>query len=126
LEKEYSVLSGNESIGIARVKRCGLYYHISCRCELSGEVPYKVIVSGNCGEADLGICVPKENSFGMEVRIPIKRIGEGPHAFQAVPRHGVSSGEFVPFCAEEPFRCLSRLSSAYLAKRNGQTGVMLQ
>lgn len=126
MEKKYKVFLGNESVGIAEVKRCGLYYHINCRCCISGDVPYKVIITGDNKEVDLGLCVPKEGGFGMEVRIPVKQIGEGALSFRAIPRHRFNNAEFVPICSEEPFRYLYRLGNAYLAKRNGQMGVEIR
>lgn len=126
MENKYSILSGDQSIGTACVRRCGLYYHISCRCDLSGEVPYKVIVFGGDNKADLGICVPMENSFGLDVRIPIKRIGEGALLFRAKPKRRSCAGDFVPVIPEEPFRYLSQLGRSYLERRNDQVGVLLQ
>ena len=126
MEKEYTVFLGNESVGIAKVKRCGLYYHISCRCGISGEVLYKIVMTGDNKEVDLGLCVPKEGGFGMEVRIPVKQIGEGALSFHAIPRHRAYNVGFVPICSEEPFRYLSRLGNAYLAKRHGQMGIEIR
>ena len=122
---EYEILLGGQGIGKAKVDRQGLYYAISCRCRLSGEVVYKVTVS--CGEntESLGILVPEGGAFVLTTRIPIKRLGEGTLMFHAVPRHTQIQGRFMPVTPEEPFAYLSRLGNAFMEVRNGQVGVIL-
>jgi len=123
---EYGVLLGGQSIGKAKVERQGLYYSISCRCRLSGEVVYKLTVS--CGEntENLGILVPEGGAFVLTTRIPAKRFGEGEFSFRAVPRHTELRGKFVPISPETPFAYLSRLENAFMEIRNGQPGVRFQ
>ena len=77
MDKVYDILLGDEPVGCAQVKREGLYYSFCCSCKLSGDVLCKIIVI--CGERteDLGICVPKGNGFGLEKKVPIKRLGDG-------------------------------------------------
>ena len=121
----FDIILGNESIGKADVQKEGLYYRITCRCRLSGEVTYKVIAS--CGEqkADLGILVPENGAFMLTTRIPMKKLGEGAMLFRAEPRHPKLEGKFVPISADEPFSYLSRLENAYMQIRDGQIGVIL-
>lgn len=121
---EYAVYMGNERVGSAAVTREGLYYRISCRCRLSGTVPCRIAVTGE-KEVDMGLCVPQGDEFGIEKRIPIKKIGEGELRFQVLPRHQVSKGIFVAISPEEPFRYIARLKDAYLARRNGQIGLTI-
>ena len=120
---QYSIFSGDEEIGKAQVQRQGLYYHIRCRCRLTGEVRYKLLVS--CGEntADLGLCVPQETDFGVDTKIPIKRLGEGSMSFHLVPKH--MRGIFVPVSSDKPFDYICQLENARLAKCNGVVGVIL-
>ena len=122
----YDVILGSESIGKAQVEREGLYYRISCRCRLSGEVPYKV--NAACGDKceDLGLLVPQSGAFVLTARLPAKRLGEGKLEFRAVPRTPKSEGKFVPISADEPFSYLSRLENAYLQFREGQPGVVIK
>ena len=122
---EYPVLLGGQPIGKAEVGRQGLYYCIACRCRLSGEVVYKVTVS--CGEntESLGILVPEGGAFVVTTRVPIKRLGEGELAFRAVPRHTELRGQFIPVSPEEPFAYLSRLENAFMAIRDGHSGIII-
>ena len=123
--KEYEVFFGSERVGAASVNREGLYYRISCRCRLSGYVPCRIIVSGE-KEADLGLCVPLDDMFGVETRIPIKKIGEGELHFRVLPKRPELKGEFIPISPEEPFHYIARLKDAHLARKDGQAGLILK
>ena len=121
----FDIILGTESIGKAQVEKEGLYYRITCRCRLSGEVPYKVHAVCNEKCEDLGLLVPQSGAFTLTTRLPIKRLGEGQLQFKAVPRHTKTEGKFVPISADEPFSYLSRLENAYMQIRDGRIGVVL-
>ena len=120
----YDIMLADKPIGTASVKREGLYYSFRCHCRLSGDVIYKLVVS--CGDKaeSLGVCVPRGNSFGLETRLPVKRLGEGSLAFRAVPKHMELEGRFVPIRADEPFAYIDRLHKAHLEIRGNQTGIL--
>ena len=126
MEMQYEIMLGDKAVGKAEVYREGLYYRIRCRCELSGETVCRVAV--RCGDRteSLGILVPEGRKFGLQTRIPVKKIGEGPLSFAAVPKHGPVEGRFVPLSPEEPFRYISKLKDAYLERRNGTIGVVIK
>lgn len=121
----YEIILGNQSIGSAEVKSEGLYYRFHCHCKLSGEVMYQI--KAVCGEKEcnLGICVPVENGFGIDTRLPIKKFGEGNFSFYAVPRHTDITDKFVPIRADEPFLYLESLQGAHLDIRNGVQGITI-
>lgn len=121
----YDIMLGTQSIGKAQVEKEGLYYRISCRCRLSGEIPYKVYASCCDKTEDLGLLVPQSGAFVLTTRLPVKRLGEGQLEFRAVPRTPKLAGEFVPISADEPFSYLSRLENAYMQIRDGQIGVVI-
>lgn len=123
---DYAVTFGEQTIGKAQVTRQGLYYHVVCRCNLSGEVMYRLEVS--CGEKreNLGILVPEETGFGLDTRFPVSRVGEGTLRFRLLPRHDVLEGRrFVPITPEEPFSYLERLKDSFLEIQEGKKGVYL-
>lgn len=124
MQKEYSVFSGGETIGKVWVQRQGLYYQIRCRCDLTGTVRYKLMAS--CGDitVDLGLCVPQDKQFGVDTKIPIKRLGEGTLSFRLIPRHSSLEGRFVPVSPEEPFGYIRRLQMAHLALQGGAIGIL--
>lgn len=123
--ESYKIMLGDQSVGLAEVKREGLYYRFHCRCRLSGEVMYHI--KALCGEKeyDLGVCVPVENGFGVDTKAPVKKLGEGMFSFYAVPRHSDIAGKFVPIRADEPFLYLEKLQGAHLAFQNGVQGIII-
>ena len=122
----YPILRGGESIGQACVEKKGLYYHFSCRCDLSGEVIYRLTAS--CGEKceNLGVPVPDGGEFMLTTLIPVSRLGQGEITVRAVPKHGKLEGKFIPISPDEPFNYLRQLENAVFEKRNGQPGILLR
>jgi hypothetical protein len=126
MEGTYPILLGGEVQGQALVNRQGLYCCITCRCRLSGEVMYKVILRCGDHQEDLGILVPQNGGFCLQKRIPAKLLTGGELSFLAVPKHKPLAGKFVPLSPETPFPYLTKLENAYLARQNGQTGIVIQ
>lgn len=128
LERSYSVYFGKESAGRVQVQRQGLYYRFVCRCRLTGDIICRLHVTcGSKGE-NLGIVVPMDGGFGLDTRIPVKRLGEGEMEFRLLPKHEAYEAKkeiFIPIYPEEPFAYIERLKEAYLVKRDGQTGLLL-
>ena len=124
MEENYSVFFGSRAVGKVQVTRQGLYYRFLCRCQISGDVVCRLHV--RCGEREerLGVVVPIGEGFGLETRLPVKRLGEGEMAFSLVPKHDGPKERFVPISPEEPFAYLSRLKDAYLEKRDGRLGAV--
>lgn len=83
-------------------------------------------MSNDGSQTDLGLCVPTDGGFCLQTRIPVKRIGEGKLCFNVVSGYAASSEQFVPVSESESFLYLAMLDTAYLEKRNGQTGVCIQ
>jgi len=125
LEGTYNVCLGRETVGEVTVTKEGLYYRFRCKCDLSGDV-CKLLVTCDETEENLGTLVPSGSSYCLNTRLPIKRLGKGQPVFSVVPNRPVVAGRFVPICPEEPFAYLERLKDAYLVRRNGQMGIIIQ
>lgn len=127
MEESYEVLFGSVPAGKVQVLRQGLYYLFHCRCRLSGDVVCRLFVRRGDREESLGVVVPMGEGFGLDTRLPVKRLGEGAMEFRLVPKHDKAQGEtFVPIAPEEPFAYLEKLKDAYLARRDGQLGAMIK
>ena len=124
MQQEYSVLSGQEVVGKVFVQRQGLYYRISSRCNLTGAIRYKLMASCGTNTVDLGLCVPYGEQFGIDTRIPVKRLGEGVMSFQLLPKHHKLEGNILPVSPEEPFPYIQKLQQAHLAQQDGLVGVV--
>lgn len=121
----YAVMLADQRVGTAEVKREGLYYRFHCRCRLSGEVMYQIKAVCGGKECNLGVCVPVENGFGIDTRLPAKKFAEGTFSFYAVPRHSDITNKFVPIRADEPFSYLEKIQGAHLDVQNGVLGITI-
>lgn len=122
---EQELFFGDRSVGRVLVERQGLYYVFRCRCTLSGETAFRLFAS--CGEKqeDLGVLVPMGDSFGLDTRRPVKRLGEGTLAFSLVSRHDSPKTRFEPIYPEEPYAYLQKRKDAYLALKSARQAYLL-
>lgn len=106
--------------------RQGLYYRFLCRCKLTGDVVCRLSVV--CGEKreNLGVVTPVDGGFGLDTKVPVKRLGEGSPEFFLLPKHDCAAGKFVPIYPEEPFAYIEKLKDAFLAQKNGQAGIVIK
>lgn len=126
MEKDYNVIFGNEAVGKVQVIRQGLYYRFFCRCRLSGDVVCRLFVQCGDKRENLGVVVPVDDGFGLETRIPVKRLGEGDMDFRLEPKsEKAADGKFVPIYPEEPFAYIDRLQESFMATQNGQAGAVI-
>lgn len=125
MEGNYSVRFGSQPVGKVQVLRQGLYYRFICRCQLSGDVVCRLRVVCGGRKESLGVVVPMDGGFGLDTKLPVKRLGEGEMEFLLIPKHDVPQGTFVPIYPDEPFAYIQRLKDAYLARQEGQLGAVL-
>ena len=108
-----------------QVQKQGLYYRFLCRCRLSGDMLYRLLVSCGGKQEDLGILVPVNDGFGLDRKIPAKRLEEGTPEFRVICNREALEGNFIPIFPEEPFAYITRLKESYLVRRNGQAGILV-
>ena len=120
MEGTYEVNKNGQVVGRATVTREGMYYQIRCRCDLNEEGMFRLVIDFEDDRIDLGILVPDGKGFGLQTRINTKTLGQGSPAFSILPRRESIQHTVIKLCPEEPFRYLSRLEDAFLAKRNGE------
>ncbi len=126
MEGNHTLTFGSREVGQVRVTREGLYYRFSCTCRMPGDVISRVTVSCGGKTESLGILVPGAGGFALETKLPVKRLGQGDPVFTVVPNSQVVAGKFIPIKPEEPFTYIERLKDAYLARRNGELGIVLR
>lgn len=134
---DYAVMLHGSPVGKVQVTRKGLYYHFFCRCRVPKPGIYRLFVDAGGGAIRLGVLAPVDDGFGVETKLPMKQFGEGEMQFslvqkgeeqpvnQEIKREEGKKETFVPLSPQEPFSYLERLKDGYLARLNGQTGVML-
>ena len=121
----YDVRIGDRTVGNVEVVKQGLYYRFICRCQLTGEVVCRLYVSCGGKRENLGVVVPMDSGFGMDTRVPVKRIGEGNPEFTLIPKHEAPTGQFVPIIPEEPFSYIERLKTSFLVRKYGEIGILV-
>ena len=126
LDGVYAVSFGKNTVGKVQVVRQGLYYRFNCRCRIGREVICRLEVSCGDQHENLGIVVPMDGGFGLDTKLPVKRLGEGKMEFCLIPKHDIGNGKFVPIFPEEPFAYISRLKKAYLVRQNEQLGILIE
>ena len=123
---EYVLNLGKDPVGKVQVLRQGLYYRFVCRCRLTGEVVYRLMV--RCGEKNenLGILVRAGDGFGLDKKVPASHLGEGEMAFLLLPKNDRINGTFVPIHPDEPFAYITRLQDAFFERQGQQAGVIIK
>ncbi len=124
MEGNYEVLFGGQAVGKVQVIRQGLYYRFHCRCRLTGDVICRLSVQCADRTESLGVVVPLGDGFGLDTKLAAKKLGEGTLRFTLAPKHQ-KEGMFVPIYPEEPFAYIQGLKDAYLARKNGQVGLII-
>lgn len=87
---------------------------------------YRLVVSCAAVKENLGILVPRDGSFILHTKLPVKRIGEGDMTFHLASVQESVSAAFIPICPEEPFAYIDRLKEAYLERKYGQLGARIR
>ena len=125
MEGIYEVRFGANPAGKVKIERMGLYYSIHCRCQLSGAVVCRLVAQCGDEQIRLGIPVPSSDGFSLDTKIPIKKLGQGTPSFFLIPKAAALEGHFVPIYPDEPFAYIERLKSAFLERRGGRVGAVL-
>ena len=127
MEGTYGVYFGKQLAGKVQVLRQGLYYRFICRCQLTGDVVCRLGVTCGDKRENLGVVVPIDGGFGLDTRLPAKRLGEGKPEFSLTPKYEQQKMEnFIPIYPEEPFAYIERLKEAYLTRKDGQVGALIR
>ncbi|MBR4289061.1 MAG: hypothetical protein IKT52_00250 [Oscillospiraceae bacterium] len=86
MAETYDITYDGVNVGRAQMEKQGLYYVFSCRCRLPQDGLYRIHVLCADKREDLGICVPMGDVFGMDKKLPAKKLGEGTPSFELLPR----------------------------------------
>ena len=121
VEGTYEIVQCGEVVGSVLVRRQGLYYHFLCRCRLSGEVMFRLIMLCDGQETDLGVLTPADGCFGINRSLSVKKVGQGRPIFSLSPKKTSVSEDLVLFSEQEPFAYLSQLHRACLVRQAGKS-----
>lgn len=121
----WDVFCRGNRIGYCRVIQEGLYYRFVCQCDVRFDKVCCLHLRLGTQTENLGVLVPKDNGFGLNTRLPVKRFGGGTPVFSSAPKQEERRGKFVPIYPEEPFSYLSKIMDGYLLRRDGQIGIIV-
>lgn len=119
----YSVYLDGREVGTVQVVRERLYYCFHCSVKLPKAAIYRLQVSADNNETDLGICVPEADHFVLTKKIPVKYLADGELSFRLIANE--RKERFVPVSQDQPFACLTELENAKFVNRNGIAGVLM-
>lgn len=125
LKDTYSVYLHNKPVGEAHVTPQGLYYNISCSCDLDKNQIYEVILCGKEIKQNLGILAPENGRLNLVKKMPAKRFIDSEVSFCVVERGKQDANVFFPVCEESPFDYIDRLQDAFLSKKDGTVGICI-
>lgn len=124
MEGTYGVCLDGQKVGSATVRRLGLYYEVTCRCNLKGGQMLHLVIRGTNFSEDLGLLVPQGGMLELKKRVPAKRMVENAPEF-FLRRRNTQPDEFIPITPEGEFPFLRRLNDCVFAVRDGRKGVIL-
>ena len=119
----YSIHYLNRPVGKATVIPQGLYYSISCFCDLDGDEIYEVVFSQKDTRHNLGVLVPEDGRLVLTKKIPAKFFTEDELSFYIVVRERIELLNFVAVEKTLPFPYIAQLEHAVMRKKDGKTGV---
>lgn len=122
---QHAILFGDGQVGVAHVTKEGLFYKISCRCDISRDVPARIEALWQDLRIDLGLCVRMGEGMGLVARIGAKKVPSYAPVFRIIIKRRNEVGRFVPIRPEEPFHYLQRLKDAWLVRCDEEIGIML-
>lgn len=102
----------DKKIGTVSVTKEGLYYKICCRCRLPKPALFRLQIDTAGKMQDLGICVPKEDLFGVDTSIPVRNIEQNTMRFVLVDKD--FEQHKVMLDPQKPFMHLQDLAHACL------------
>ena len=74
---------------------------------------------------ELGILVPEGQCFGLETRIPRKKIGDGNLYFSVFALCADDQNTFVDINPDKPFANLQMVTKARAELRDGKLGILI-
>lgn len=121
----YHVDLDGAAVGQVQVTAKGLYYAVSCRCQLPDKIMYRLQLCSCEKTSDLGILIPEDGAFILKTMIPIKRIGSGELAFRIVADGRSKKERFIALDVNEPFLYIACLETARFGYADNCPGVYI-
>jgi hypothetical protein len=119
----YKVYKSQEAVGEVVLTQEGLYYRIRCNCKPTNEI-LRLVCRSTQEETVIGVCAPTEWGFGIERRVPVKKMGQPPLEFQLLGEMDMQ-GDFYKLTDRLPDVLLDKLERCRFVVRDGVAGLRI-
>ena len=92
--KQYNVYRNEQAVGSVEMETQGLYYLIRCFCEPCDDM-VRLIDKCEKGDVAIGICGPAAWGYGIERKVPLKKLGSNGHTFRLENIHRTKEAFFT-------------------------------
>ena len=122
LKEQYPIYLTEKKVGEACLEKKGMFWHITLRCSVTGEQPFRILVESGTQQTDLGI-YPSDAVCGeVERWVSVKTLPIGGLSFQLVPQ---KTGQRILVLEKKPFSALDKLSSGRFQTVAGQPEIFI-
>lgn len=118
MDRYYDVYLDNRIIGSVTTAQQGLFCYLSCRCSLPDDKMYKLFAQIKEEILDFGLLYPINDSFGINTKAPLRKLGQGSIRFFVSPKDGIEV--CVPLNSPSAFPHLSQLEQCRFIMKNGK------
>ncbi len=125
MEEMFDLIYNQGVCGTVSRRREGLYDYYRCRCTLPDSRVYYIAAKSKECDIRLGICVPADNGYVLETKIPAKKLPYSEICFYLLPKEGICEEEFIQISCDRPFAYIHLLHNAHMKVKDGQQGVIL-
>ena len=110
---------GVNCVGWASLEKEGLYYRISCKCNMTEKSIFRVIMASANGRYPIGVLLPAAPGFALSARIPVKKVDLNTLHFMVEPLDSDEGCIRIPISADLELPWLQQLENARLHYHNG-------
>ena len=123
MDQIYEVSYQGQVRGDVRMDRTGLYWRISCRCDLvKGEI-LRLFGNFEKGSIDLGLLYPVDGKFGLDTKVSCAKAGNMVSSFTLMDKQRTQI--HIPLCESDPVPCLPMLEQCRFLRIDGKPHLIL-
>ena len=112
--------------GRATIAQEGLYFRITCKCDIPDKRPCSVVLESPEMSISLGTCIRMNNQYIINTKVPCKRIKSDNLQFRLVKNCDDGGEIFIPVRENVPFPYLHKLHQARMCYKSGHIGILFK
>lgn len=123
MSRTYSVMQDEQCIGIVKIDTVGLYYRISCVCDIRNDFCY-LFAKTDTQELQLGLMVPSSEGLTYHGLVSQKKLSGALKGF-LVKSRGELQSFIIPLEENKMFPDLKNIKVARLHRKKGNYYIVL-